>query len=218
MNRSPQVVGSLILAVSIGFAYQKEAKPPKNPSPAAQRPAAAVNRGQPGPAEGRPNAKAGGNPKAGANPPRMYTPLNPVQRFLNMTPEEQQRVLEKAPPAQRARLEEQLDRFNARPEAQKQQAYRMYQSLSRLPPEKQALVTREMNAFNRLPEERIRPVRQELIRLLRMPPDQRPARFADADFARKYSPEEQEILKDLSTTLPEDYPLAGKERAKRDRP
>jgi hypothetical protein len=140
----------------------------------------------------------------------MYTPLNPVQRFLHMTPEEQQRVIEKAPPAQRVRLQEALDRWSARPEAEKQQAYRMYQSLSKLQPEKQAIVQRQMNAFNALPEDRRKPVRQELVRLLRMPADQRPARFTSPEFTEHYSPEEQQILKDLSNNIPDDYPLAGR--------
>jgi Protein of unknown function (DUF3106) len=201
MNRVHPVAGMLILAVSLGFSAQKNPKPPKNPPP----PPPAAGAKKSGPAgEGR------GAGKAGGNAPRLNTPLNPVQRFVNMTPEEQQRVLEKAPPQQRARLEEALDRWNARPEAQKQAAYRQYQSLAKLPPDKQALVQRQMNAFNRLPEERIRPVHQELIRLLRMPPEQRPERFATPEFNQKYSPQEQQILKDLSTTLPEDYPLAGK--------
>jgi Protein of unknown function (DUF3106) len=206
MNRVPPIAGLLILAVSIGFSAQKNAKPPKNPPPPpTERPSASAAK-SPAPAgEGR-----GGAGKVGGNPPRMYMPLNPVQRFLNMTPEEQQRVMEKAPPPQRARLQEALDRWNARPEAQKQLAYQMYQSLSKLPPGKQALVQRQMQAFNKLPDDRIKPVRQELIRLLRMPADQRPARFASPEFAQKYSPEEQQILKDLSTTLPDDYPLQGK--------
>jgi hypothetical protein len=140
----------------------------------------------------------------------MNVPLNPGQRFLNMTPEEQERVLEKATPQQRERMLQALERWQARPPAQREFVYRQYQSLSKLPPGEQALVTRQMNAFNRLPNGRIRPVRAELIRLLRMPPAQRPARLASEEFMQRYSPEERQILKDLSTTLPEDYPLAGK--------
>jgi uncharacterized protein DUF3106 len=202
MHSAPQVAGLLILAVSIGFADQKNSKPPKNPPAAVTHPAPpSGNRNPAGSPAGR-----GGR----GNAPRMYTPLNPVQRFLNMTPEEQERVMEKAPPAQRARLQEALARWNSQPEAQKQTAYRMYQSLSRLPPDQQALVQRQMNAFNHLPDDRIKPVRQELIRLLRTSPEQRPVRFQTPEFTQRFSPEEQQILKDLSTTLPEDYPLAGK--------
>lgn len=211
MNRPPQLAGLLILAVSIGFsAPQKTAREPKSPPHPAAHPAGPGNR-NPGPAAGGRGAEGrGGAGRGGNNVPRIAVPLNPLQRFLNMTPEEQQRVLEKAPPAQRARLQEALERWNAKPEAQKQFAYRQYQSLAKLPPEQQALVQRQMVAFNHLPEDRIRPVRQELIRLLRMPPDQRSSRFNSEEFTQKYSPEEQQILKDLAVTLPGDYPLAGK--------
>jgi Protein of unknown function (DUF3106) len=206
MNCVPKIAGLSILVLSIGFAAQKNSKPPKNPPP--ERPAAgAANHN---PSAGGAGRGAAPNKAGNANAPKMYMPLNPVQRFLNMTPEEQQRVMEKAPPAQRARLQDALDRWNARPEPQKQMAYRMYQSLSKLPPQQQALVQRQMQAFNNLPEDRIKPVRQELIRLLRMPADQRPSRFSSPEFNQKYSPPEQQILKDLSTTLPDDYPLAGR--------
>ena len=204
MKRVPPLAGLLILAVSVGFSAQKNSKPPKNPPPApAARPAGGGARNLAQAGEGRGGAR-------GANAPRINTPLNPVQRFLNMTPEEQQRVLEKAPPQQRVRLQEALDRWNARPEAEKQFAYRQYQSLAKLPPQTQALVQRQMNAFNRLPEDRRKPVRQGLIRLLRMPPDQRQTRLSSPEFSERYSPQEQQILKDLSTNLPDDYPLAGK--------
>ncbi|HKE21147.1 MAG TPA: DUF3106 domain-containing protein [Bryobacteraceae bacterium] len=204
MNRVPPIAGLLILAVSVGLSAQKNSKPPKNPPPPAAGKAAAGNAKNPAPAgEGRGGARGG-------SAPRINTPLNPVQRFLNMTPEEQQRVLEKAPPQQRVRLQEALDRWNARPEAQKQFAYRQYQSLMKLPPEKQTLLQRQMNALNKLPDDRKKPVRQELIRLLRLTPDQRQARFSSSEFSQHYSPEEQQILKDVSTTLPDDYPLAGR--------
>jgi hypothetical protein len=199
MKRAPQVAGLLVLVASVVFCAQKNPKPPKTPPPTRS--------------EARPAAKNPGGPgggRAGNVPGRVNNPLNPVQRFLNMTPEEQERVLEKAPPAQRVRLQEALDKWNSRPAAQKEFAYRQYQALTRLPPDRQALIQRQMNAFNKLPEERIKPVRQELIRLLRMPPEQRVAHFATSDFTQKYSPQEQQILKDLSTTLPDDYPLAGK--------
>jgi len=142
--------------------------------------------------------------------PHINNPLNPASRFLNMTPEEQERVMEKATPQQRERLMQARARWQSMPPAQREFVYRQYLSLSKLPPAEQALVTRQMNAFNKLPDERRKPVRGELIRLLRMPPDQRPTRLSSEEFTSKYSPGEQQILRDLSTTLPEDYPLAGK--------
>jgi len=200
MKSAPQVAGLLVLAASIGLCDQKTVKPPKNPP----RPPAAPAVRNPGAAKAPPGGRGG------AAAAHINNPLNPAQRFLNMTPEEQDRVLEKATPQQKERMLQALQRWRAQPPAQREFVYRQYQSLSRLPADKQALVTRQMNAFNRLPDERRKPVRAELIRLLRMPPDRRPERLSSEEFTRKYSPEEQQILRDLSTTLPEDYPLAGK--------
>jgi hypothetical protein len=196
MKSALPVAGLLILAASISLYAQKNAKPPRNPPPRAAVPAAKV----PG----------GGGARGGAAAPHISVPLNPASRFLNMTPEEQERVIEKATPQQRERMLQARARWQSMPPAQREFVSRQYQSLSQLPPREQALVTRQMNAFNRLPDDRRKPVRAELIRLLRMPPDSRPARLSSEEFSRKYSPEERQILADLSTTLPEDYPLAGK--------
>jgi hypothetical protein len=93
------------------------------------------------------------------------------------------------------------------PQAQRARVMRLYQSLARLSPLQQAVVAKQIAAFNHLPEDRIKPVRDELLLLLRMTPDQRSTRFASEDFSDGYSPEEGQILKDLSNNLPPDYPL-----------
>ena len=192
MKSTLQVAGLLLLAACTGLCYQRPVKPPRN------APAAARNPG------GRAAAARGGGMA------RMNIPLNPGLRFLNMTPEEQERVLEKATSQQRERLIQARLRWQSMPPARREFVSRQYQSLSRVPPDQQALLTRQMNAFNKLSDERRGPVRGELIRLLRMPPEQRLARFSSREFTGKYSPEEQQILRDLSTSLPADYPLAGK--------
>jgi len=196
MSLRLHVCGLLLLAAPAGFC---QAKPPKAPPAArsAARPGGAA-RPQPG----------NGNPKAQA--PRMNNPVGPVQRFLSMTPEEQQRVMEKASPQVQRHLQQALDRFNSRPPAQRARLLQQYQALATLSPQQQALVGRQIAAFNHLPEDRIKPVRQELLRLLRMSPDERSTRVVSEDFSSRYSPGEQQILKDLSGNLPFNYPLAGR--------
>ena len=191
-----QATGLLTLAAIIGLCSQNNSRP-KNPPAPARTPAA------------RNPVRGGGT--GGSAAPRINVPLNPGQRFLNMTPEEQERVLEKANPAQRQSMLQARARWQSLTPAQREFISRQYQSLSKLPPAQQALVTRQMNAFNKLPDERRRPVRAELMRLLRMPPEYRPARLSSEDFTGKYSPQEQQILRDLSTNLPVDYPMAGKQ-------
>jgi hypothetical protein len=194
-------VGWLLLATAAPGFCQKTPKAPKTP-PSPTPPARVA---------ARPGATArapGNNPNGKGAAPRLRNPLNPAQRFLNMTPEEQERVLEKATPQQRERLNQALENWKRLPQAQRDFAYRQYQSLAALPPAQQVLVSHQIAAFNQLPEDRIGPVRQELLQLLRMPAEERPSRFAAPDFASRYSPGEQQILKGLSTNLPPDYPLA----------
>jgi len=131
-----------------------------------------------------------------------------------MTPEEQERVIEKAPPAEQARLRQAIDRFNLMPSAARARIFQVYQELSSLPPAQQALVTRQMNAFNKLPDQRREAMRDELRLLLRMSAAARESRFDGEEFKSKYSPEEQQMLRDLAWNLPPDYPLPGKAASK----
>ncbi|MGA2114884.1 MAG: DUF3106 domain-containing protein [Bryobacteraceae bacterium] len=179
-----------------GWCAQKEKETEAPPKPAPARPA-----------ESNPKTPAGENPKQA---PRLYVPLNPVQRFLMMTPEEQERVIEKAPPAEQARLRQAIDRFNLMPPAARARILQVYREVSALPPAQQALVTRQMNAFNKLPDQRREAMRDELRLLLRMSAAARESRFDGEEFKSKYSPEEQQMLRDLAWNLPPDYPLPGR--------
>jgi hypothetical protein len=145
------------------------------------------------------------HPKAA---PRINNPLNPVQRFLQMTPEEQERFMEKANPQQQERLREAIERYKALSPAQRDWLFRQYQILNSLPPAKQALISREIAYFNnKLPDERRGTVGEELVKLHRMTEGDRAARLASEDFKTKYSPEEQELLSNLAENLPAEYPL-----------
>ncbi|MGP8246510.1 MAG: DUF3106 domain-containing protein [Bryobacteraceae bacterium] len=193
-------VGGLALICAVaGWCDQKTARPAPPAKPASAKPAASS-----------PKEPSGGNPKGASAQPRIYVPLNPLQRFLMMTPEEQERVLEKAPLAEQARLRQAIDRFNRLPPAQRARLFQVFQAMSALPPAQQALVTRQMNAFNKLPDDRMEPMRDELRLLLRMSPAARESRFASEDFKSKYSPDERQMLRDLAWNLPPDYPLPRK--------
>ncbi len=50
----------------------------------------------------------------------------------------------------------------------------------------------------------------ELKKLLTLPEAKREARLNSEEFKEKYSPAEQQVLSDLSRSLPQNYPLAGK--------
>ncbi|MGA1998166.1 MAG: DUF3106 domain-containing protein [Bryobacteraceae bacterium] len=198
-----RVGGLAAICAVAGWCGQKTAKPAAPAKPASAKPAA-----------GNPKAPSGDNPKGTPAPPRIYVPLNPMQRFLMMTPEEQERVLEKAPPPEQTRLRQAIDRFNRIPPAQRERLFQVYQAMSALPPAQQALVTRQMNAFNKLPDDRRELLGRELRLLLRTSAAARESRFASEDFTSKYSPEEQQMLRDLAWNLPPDYPLPGKAASK----
>jgi len=196
MRRLYFIAGLVCLMAAGGRADESTAKPPKAvPAP---RPRAA-------PAAARPKGAlraAGGH--------KLNNPLNPGQRFLQMTPEEQERVMERANQQQQERMRAALERYNSLPPAARERLFRQYQLLKDLPLGQQALVSRQFQGFNQLPDDRRWPVGQELIRLHRMPPEKRAARLESEDFVARYSPAERQILRDLSLNLPPEYPLPGK--------
>ncbi|MGO9010685.1 MAG: DUF3106 domain-containing protein [Bryobacteraceae bacterium] len=197
MPRLLSIAGLACLVATAVWADQKAAKPPKVAAPPGPRPAAR--------AAARPNGGRGAAPGH-----RLNNPLNPGQRFLQMTPEEQERVMERASPQQQARMRAALERYNNLPPAARERLFRQYQVLKGLLVEQQALISRQFRAFNQLPADRRWPVGQELLRLHRMTPDERLSRLDSERFIERYSPAEQRILRDLSMNLPAEYPLGGK--------
>jgi hypothetical protein len=197
MLRLCSIAGLAWLMAAGGWADENAAKPPR--AAPAQRPRAAA------PAAIRPNGGAGA-----AAGHRLNNPLNAGQRFLQMTPEEQERLMERANPQQQERMRAALERYNNLPPAARDRLFRQYQVLKGLPVEQQALISRQFQGFNQLPVDRRWPVGQELVRLHRMPQEERAARLESEDFAARYSPAEQQILKDLALNLPPEYPLAGR--------
>ena len=142
--------------------------------------------------------------------PRLNNPLSEAQRFLQMTPEEQERLMERANPQQQERMRAARERYNRLPLPARVRLLRQYQLLRDLPVEKQVLISRQFQSFNKLPDDRRWPVAQELVRLHRMPAEEREARLGSEDFTSRYSAPEQEILRGLALNLPREYPLAGR--------
>ena len=196
MLRTCFIAGLAWLTAAGGWAGEDSTKPPK--APPAERPRAAA-----------PGARANGA-AGGAAGHRLNNPLNPAQQFLQMTPEEQDLLMERANPQQQERMRQARERYNNLPPAARRRLLRQYQLLKGLPVSQQVQISRQFQAFNQLPEDRRWPVGQELIRLHRLPPDERDARLESDDFKTRYSPGEQQILRGLSENLPPEYPLAGR--------
>ena len=125
-----------------------------------------------------------------------------AQRLMRMTPEQRERALEKLPPQQQAQIRQRLERLDNLPAQQRERVIQQYQEFQSLSPEKQSLVTRQIQAINHLPEDRGAVVRAELQRMRRMPENEREARIASEDFKNRFTPAEQQMLSDISSSLP----------------
>jgi len=109
-------------------------------------------------------------------------PAPAVQRFLQMSPEDQERALSRLPPERRQQLEQQLNR------------------LKQLPPELMQRLQEVYPAFMNLRPARRQAVREEIQQLRQTRPAERRDRL-NAD-ARDFSLEEMDILRRV-TGIPE---------------
>jgi len=139
-------------------------------------------------------------------PPRPEKPQKaektPIDEFQTMSPQERQRALDRMPPAQRKKLEERLQKFNELPAEQQRTLKNMYNRLNELPPGRQDAVRKSMNQFSEQPFERRNAMRQELKSIGELPEQDRAARLASPEFRSKFSPKEQDIVRDMSELLP----------------
>ena len=152
-------------------------------------------------AQGRRGMGMGRRPPA--RPERAQKgPKTPVDEFLRMSPEEQQRALDRLPPDQRERLQKRLEAFKQLPPEQRSNLGEQYRRLSELPPERQEVVRNAFKRFGNQPPERRQAMRQELRQLSDLSPEERQARLDGPEFRGKFNQHEQQIIKDMSHLLP----------------
>ena len=154
----------------------------------------------------RPLVPRANGPKKPAVPPRLRGQaaagmVNPLDRWNQMQPQQRERALAKLPPERQRLIRDRLERFNSLPKAEQDRLRSRFEVFSQLPPEQQDLVRRDMQAFNRLPPDRRPLVRREIAQLRRLPEPGRRARIASEEFHARYTPEEQQILSDLSDNM-----------------
>lgn len=178
-----------LCALLPGVAVCAEPRPPKLP-----------------PAKKAGNAKGGKAPKANARAqeaPRAEAKEAPpnIERWNRMTPEERGQALAKLPPERRRELQQKLQEFRNLPPEQKEQLGERYRAFSQLPPERQNHARELFRQFNSLPEDRRPVVKQEYEQLRAMPEAERNGRMNSEAFRSRYSPSEQQMLRDLSQTF-----------------
>lgn len=127
----------------------------------------------------------------------------PIEEFETMSPEDQQKALNRLPPSQRAQLQERLKRFNALPPDQQQALKTLYNRLHQLPPDRQDAVRKAINKLSEQSAERQQAIRQELRDMAALPTSERRAHIASSDFRSRFNKKEQEILRDMSPLLPD---------------
>lgn len=127
---------------------------------------------------------------------------NPLDRWNRMTPEERERELAKLPPERAKLIRQRIWWYNQMHPEEKQVLGRRYQTFSQLPPEKRQIVRQRLSEFRQLPVARQPVVHREVEQVRLLPEGQRQARMNSAEFRSRFSPEERQIIRDLSTYLP----------------
>lgn len=149
-------------------------------------------------ARGAARTPRGARTEAGQNQQKT-----PIDEFETLPAAEQQRALDRLPPAQRRQLQERLQRFNALPPEQQQTLKTLYNRLHQLPSQRQEAVRKAIRKFSQQAPDRQQAMREELRSVAALPPQQRQAHMSGVDFRARFNKKEQEILRDMSPLLPE---------------
>ncbi|HUA20912.1 MAG TPA: DUF3106 domain-containing protein [Bryobacteraceae bacterium] len=126
----------------------------------------------------------------------------PIDEFEQMPPGEQQRALDRLPPAQRQKFQERINRFNRLAPQQQQTLRSLYNRLHQLPSERQEAVRGAIQRFSRQPPERQQAMRDELRGMAALSQQDREARMAGPEFKKRFSGKEQGIVRDMAPLLP----------------
>jgi len=126
---------------------------------------------------------------------------NALDRWNRMSPAERERELAKLPPARAKLIRQRLRRYNAMSPQEQQALRERYQTFSELPPAKQQVVRQRLREFRQLPAPRRPIVHAEVERLRALPEAQRQAQLNSEEFRSHFSPQEQEIVRDLTQYL-----------------
>ena len=124
-----------------------------------------------------------------------------LERWSRMTPEQRAKALERLPPARRARIEEQLNRYQNLSDEERRQLQFRSQMFNQLPPERQDIARRMFRQFSLLPPDRQAAVREEFQSLRGMPEADRRTRIQSPEFNEAYNPREQMFLRQFTRLL-----------------
>ena len=150
---------------------------------------------------------AGGavSPKGGGVRPLPTIPKAPrpqVVRFFRMTPQEREIAIDKMPVPQQENFRKAAERWDSLPPEERERQLKLFDSLSQLAKDKQDLVEQRLNEFYALPIPRRIMIRNAYQRLSEIPEADRQTWFDRPEFKERFTPIEQQIVKDLVTYYP----------------
>lgn len=137
-------------------------------------------------------------------PPGLHPPPNiaMLDRLERMSPEQRQRFLDRLAPERRQRLQSLLRRYESMTPEERDRVRHQYGWFHQLPPERQEAARQLFRRFNELPEDRRRAVRHGVWELRRLDDSIRQRRLNSAAFRTRYSPDEQQMVRDFLEVMP----------------
>jgi hypothetical protein len=124
-----------------------------------------------------------------------------LDRWSRMSPEQRQAMLAKLPPDRRQAMLDRMERWNRLSPQEKDRQRARYERFSHLPADKQALVRRQIQNLVTLPDDRRPSVSREYDELRRLTQVDRRVRINSEEFRSRFTPREQEILRDLADNM-----------------
>ena len=164
---------------------QKVAKPQK--TPAAAKPSPVIS----APVRG-PEPKPGGGPASPQN----------LEKLLKMTPEQRNKALSALPPARRQQVLNKLEQYQKIPPRQRARELDQLQRLQSLPPPKRAQVRASLRKFQEIPEPRHKLIKKQIDQFNGLSDADRRGVMNSEEFRNKFTPAEQEMIKDISLVTP----------------
>jgi hypothetical protein len=120
-----------------------------------------------------------------------------IERFLDLPEERRQAMLDRLPPARRKAFRERIDRYQSLSPEERSRLRESFDRFRRMPADDQDRVRQALREVARMDRERRFAVRREVDSLRRMNPSERLERFESSDFAAKFSPREQRVIREL---------------------
>lgn len=127
---------------------------------------------------------------------------SPLNRFIQMTPEERAAALAKLPPARRQQLEQRLANFSKLPPEEQTRRQNQLKKIESLPPEKQDQVRQSLGEYLNIPGPRRMVIINQMNRLNDMTDEQRNTVMAKPQFRARFSEAEIVMMNNLRGIVP----------------